>query len=39
MPVPLRNEWRRGLAAMQRDKAPSEGGDPTEESVLGWLLW
>ena len=42
--VPLRNERRWGVAAMQRDKAPvewprSEGGDPTEESVLGRYLW
>ena len=34
MSVPLRSERSRGLAGMQRDKAPvewprSEGGDPT----------
>ena len=44
MSVPLRSERSRGLAAMQRDKAPvewprSEGGDPTEGSMLGRLLW
>ena len=43
MSVPLRNERRWGVAGMQRDKAPvewsrSEGGDPTEGSVLGRLL-
>ena len=44
MSVPLRNRGRWGLAGMQRDKAPvewprSEGGDPTEGSMLGRLLW
>ena len=44
MSVPLRSERSRGLAGMQRDKAPvewprSEGGDPTEGSMLGRLLW
>ena len=45
MSVPLRNERKQGLAGMQRDKAPVEwprgegGGDPTEGSMLGWLLW
>ena len=34
----------RGLAGMQRDKAPvvwprSKSGDPTEGSMLGRLLW
>lgn len=43
MSVPLRREWRWGVAARQKDKAPikwpqSEGGDSTEGSVLGWLL-
>ena len=42
--VPLRNELRRGLAGVQRYKVPvewprSEGGNPTERSVLGRLLW
>ena len=40
IPVPLRNERRRGSAGKQRDKAPvespgREGRDPTEGSVLG----
>ena len=44
MSVPLRSERSRGLAGMQRDTAPvewprSEGGDPTEGSMLGQLLW
>ena len=44
MSVPLRSERSRGLAKMQMDKAPvkwprSKGGDPTEESMLGRLLW
>ena len=44
MSVLLRSERSRGLAGMQRDKAPvewprSEGGDPTEGSMLGRLLW
>ena len=44
MSVPLRSERSQGLAGMQRDKAPvewprSEGGDPTEGSMLGRLLW
>ena len=44
MSVPLRSERSPGLAGMQRDKAPvewpqSKGGDPTEETMLGWLLW
>ena len=46
MSVPLRSERSRGLAGMQRDKAPvewprSEGGDLTEleGSMLGLLLW
>ena len=44
MSVPLRGERSRGLAGMQRDKAPvewlqSEGGDLTEGSMLGRLLW
>ena len=44
MSVPLHNERRLGLAGMQRDIPPverprSEGGDPTEGSVLGQLLW
>ena len=43
MSVPLRSERSRGLAGMQRDKAPvewprSKGGDPTEESMLGSML-
>ena len=44
MAVPLRSKRSQGLAGMQRDKAPvewprSEGGDPTEGSMLGRLLW
>ena len=44
MSVPLRNRGRWGLTGMQRDKAPvewprSEGGDPTEGTTLGRLLW
>ena len=44
MSVPLRSERSQGLAGMQRDKAPvewplSEGGDPTQGSLLGRLLW
>ena len=44
MSVPLRNRGRWGLAGMQRDKAPvewprSEGGNPTEGSMIGRLLW
>ena len=44
MSVSVRNERRRGLAGMQRHKTPmewlrSEGGNPTEGSVLGRLLW
>ena len=40
MSVPLRNERRRGLAGLQRVKAPvewprSEDGNPTEGSLLG----
>ena len=40
MSAPLRNERRRALAGLQRVKAPvewprSEGGDPTEGSLLG----
>ena len=44
MSVSLRSERSRGLAGMQRDKAPvewsrSEDGIPTEGSRLRRLLW
>ena len=42
--VPLCSERSRVLAGMRRDKAPlewprSEGGNPTDGWMLGWLLW
>ena len=44
MSVPLSSEQSQDLAGMQRDKTPvewprSEGREPTEGSMLGWLLW